>query len=72
VKSVTYPEPGDWSALRALAAKEFATTTAREVVETAVQVVGAASVSKRHELERLFDDRRAVGVAEPGPRYTCR
>jgi alkylation response protein AidB-like acyl-CoA dehydrogenase len=49
VDSVSHPEPGDWSPLRALAAR-IATTTAREAVEIAVQVVGAASVSKRHEL----------------------
>jgi alkylation response protein AidB-like acyl-CoA dehydrogenase len=64
VESVTHPGPGDWSPLRALAAKEFATTTAREVVDTAVQVVGASSVSKRHELERLYRDVR-TGTLHP-------
>ena len=54
-----------WSPLRALAAKEFATTTAREVVEIAVQVVGAASVSKRHELERLYRDVRTGSLHPP-------
>lgn len=49
---------------RALAAKEFATSTAREVVDIAVQVVGAASVSKRHELERLYRDVR-TGTLHP-------
>jgi alkylation response protein AidB-like acyl-CoA dehydrogenase len=64
VEAVTRPEPGDWSGLRALAAKEFATTAAREVVDTAVQVVGASSVSKRHELERLYRDVR-TGTLHP-------
>ena len=65
VESVTHREPGDWSPLRALVAKEFATTTAREVVEIAVQVVGAASVSKRHELERLYRDVRTGSLHPP-------
>jgi alkylation response protein AidB-like acyl-CoA dehydrogenase len=65
VESVTHPEPGAWQALRALAAKEFATTTAREVVDIAVQVVGAASVSKRHELERLYRDVRTGSLHPP-------
>jgi alkylation response protein AidB-like acyl-CoA dehydrogenase len=64
VETTTRPEPGVWQALRALAAKEFATTTAREVVDIAVQVVGAASVSKRHELERLYRDVR-TGTLHP-------
>jgi alkylation response protein AidB-like acyl-CoA dehydrogenase len=49
---------------RALAAKEFATATAREVVDIAVQVVGASAVSKRHELERLYRDVR-TGTLHP-------
>jgi alkylation response protein AidB-like acyl-CoA dehydrogenase len=65
VESVTHPGPGDWSPLRALAAKEFATTTAREVVDVAVQVVGASSVSKRHELERLYRDVRTGSLHPP-------
>jgi alkylation response protein AidB-like acyl-CoA dehydrogenase len=65
LESVTQPGTGDWSPLRALAAKEFATTTAREVVDVAVQVVGAASVSKRHELERLYRDVRTGSLHPP-------
>ena len=65
VESVTHPAPGDWAGLRPLAAKEFATTTAREVVDIAVQVVGAASVSKRHELERLYRDVRTGSLHPP-------
>lgn len=65
VESVTRPGVGDWAGLRALAAKEFATTTAREVVDIAVQVVGAASVSKRHELERLYRDVRTGSLHPP-------
>lgn len=65
VDSVTHPEAGDWAGLRALAAKEFATTTAREVVDIAVQVVGAASVSKHHELERLYRDVRTGSLRPP-------
>jgi alkylation response protein AidB-like acyl-CoA dehydrogenase len=65
--SVTNHQDGAaaWSPLRALAAKEFVTTTAREVVEIAVQVVGAASVSKRHELERLYRDVRTGSLHPP-------
>jgi alkylation response protein AidB-like acyl-CoA dehydrogenase len=63
--SVTEPGVSAWSALRPLAAKEFATTTAREVVDTAVQVVGAAAVSKRHELERLYRDIRTGSLHPP-------
>jgi len=65
VESVTHPGPEDWSPLRALAAKEFATTTAREVVDVAVQVVGASSVSKRHELERFYRDVRTGSLHPP-------
>ncbi|WP_245839757.1 acyl-CoA dehydrogenase family protein [Mycobacterium aquaticum] len=49
---------------RALAAKEFATRTAREVVDIAVQVVGASAVSKHSELERLYRDVR-TGTLHP-------
>jgi alkylation response protein AidB-like acyl-CoA dehydrogenase len=65
VEAATRPEPGAWQALRALAAKEFATTTAREVVDIAVQVVAASSVSKRHELERLYRDVRTGSLHPP-------
>lgn len=56
---------GGWSLLQTLAAKEFATTTAREVVDIAVQVVGAASISRRHELERLYRDVRTGSLHPP-------
>lgn len=62
---VTAPSHGTWAALRAMAAKEFVTATAREVVDTAVQVVGAASVAKRHELERLYRDVRTGSLHPP-------
>ncbi|MDT5066202.1 MAG: hypothetical protein QOK02_2357 [Mycobacterium sp.] len=65
VDSVTNAGSGDWSPLRALAAKEFATTTAREVVDIAVQVVGASSISRRHELERLYRDVRTGSLHPP-------
>jgi alkylation response protein AidB-like acyl-CoA dehydrogenase len=65
IESVTHAEPGIWQGLRALAAKEFATTTAREVVDIAVQVVGAAAVSRRHELERLYRDVRTGSLHPP-------
>ncbi|MFN3007429.1 acyl-CoA dehydrogenase family protein [Mycolicibacterium wolinskyi] len=67
VESVSDPDDvqGTWAPLRALAAKEFVTATAREVVDIAVQVVGAASVSKRHELERLFRDVRTGSLHPP-------
>lgn len=63
--SVTTAPNSPWDALRALAAKEFSTTTARQVVDTAVQVVGAASVSRRHELERLYRDVRTGSLHPP-------
>ncbi|TDY06237.1 alkylation response protein AidB-like acyl-CoA dehydrogenase [Mycolicibacterium litorale] len=65
VDAATRQEPGEWPALRALAAKEFATTTARSVVDTAVQVVGAAAVSRSHELERLYRDVRTGSLHPP-------
>lgn len=65
VEAATRPEPGVRPALRALAAKEFVTTTAREVVDIAVQVVGASSVSRRHELERLYRDVRTGSLHPP-------
>lgn len=37
----------------------------REVVDIAFQVVGAASVSKRHELERLYRDVRTGPLHPP-------
>jgi hypothetical protein len=65
VEAATRPEPGVRPALRALAAKGFVTTTAREVVDIAVQVVGASSVSRRHELERLYRDVRTGSLHPP-------
>lgn len=67
VDSVTVPaeRTTPWSPLRALAAKEFATGAAREVVDIAVQVVGASSVSRRSELERLFGDVRTGSLHPP-------
>jgi alkylation response protein AidB-like acyl-CoA dehydrogenase len=64
VEAATVAGVGQLPPWRALAAKEFATATAREVVDIAVQVVGAASVSKRHELERLYRDVR-TGTLHP-------
>ena len=64
VEAATVENVGDLPPWRALAAKEFATATAREVVDIAVQVVGASSVSKRHELERLYRDVR-TGTLHP-------
>jgi alkylation response protein AidB-like acyl-CoA dehydrogenase len=65
VEAATRPEPGVRPALRTLAAKEFVTTTAREVVDIAVQVVGASSVSRRHELERVYRDVRTGSLHPP-------
>jgi alkylation response protein AidB-like acyl-CoA dehydrogenase len=62
---ITHPEQGAWAALRPLAGKECVTATAREVVDTAVQVVAASSVSKRHELERLYRDVRTGSLHPP-------
>ena len=63
--SVVEPAGAGWSSLRALAAKEFVTATAREVTDIAVQVVGAAAVSRRHELERLYRDVRTGSLHPP-------
>ncbi|MGU3499809.1 acyl-CoA dehydrogenase family protein [Mycobacterium sp. C31M] len=63
--SVTEPAEAGWPSLRALAAKEFVTATARDVVDTAVQVVGASAVSRRHELERLYRDVRTGSLHPP-------
>jgi alkylation response protein AidB-like acyl-CoA dehydrogenase len=40
-------------------------TTARQVVDVAVQVAGASSVSKRSELERLYRDVRTGSLHPP-------
>jgi alkylation response protein AidB-like acyl-CoA dehydrogenase len=56
---------GDWWTPRLFAAKEFTVTTARQVVDTAVQVVGASSVAKRNELERLYRDVRTGSLHPP-------
>lgn len=63
--SVSAPALPGWPSLRPLAAKEFVTATAREVVDIAVQVVGASAVSKRHELERLYRDVRTGSLHPP-------
>ncbi|MCV7180232.1 acyl-CoA dehydrogenase family protein [Mycolicibacterium sphagni] len=65
LESVTQPQSGDWNALRPLAAKEFVTATARDVVDSALQVVGASAVSRRHELERLYRDVRTGSLHPP-------
>lgn len=56
---------GNWAVPRLFAAKEFATRTAKDVVDIAVQVVGASSVSKRNELERLYRDVRTGQLHPP-------
>jgi alkylation response protein AidB-like acyl-CoA dehydrogenase len=62
---VTAPADGAWALPRALAAKEFVTTTAREVVDIATQVVGASFVARGHELERLYRDVRTGSLHPP-------
>ncbi|MFD6455459.1 acyl-CoA dehydrogenase family protein, partial [Nocardia sp. NPDC060220] len=56
---------GVWAVPRLFSAKEFATRTAKNVVDTAVQVVGASSVSRRNELERLYRDVRTGQLHPP-------
>lgn len=56
---------GDWSIPRLFAAKEFGVTTARQVVDIAVQVVGASAVSRTNELERLYRDVRTGSLHPP-------
>ncbi|MFC9659731.1 acyl-CoA dehydrogenase family protein [Nocardia sp. NPDC127606] len=50
---------------RLFSAKEVATRTAENVIDTAVQVVGASSVSRRNELERLYRDVRTGQLHPP-------
>jgi alkylation response protein AidB-like acyl-CoA dehydrogenase len=56
---------GDWWTPRLFAVKEFTVTTARQVVDTAAQVVGASAVSRTHELERLYRDVRTGSLHPP-------
>ncbi|MGK5683944.1 acyl-CoA dehydrogenase family protein [Actinoplanes sp. URMC 104] len=56
---------GDWWTPRLFAVKEFTVTTARQVVDIAVQVVGASSVSRANELERLYRDVRTGSLHPP-------
>lgn len=58
-------EYGDWWVPRLFAAKEFTVTSARQVVDTAVQVVGASSVARTNELERLYRDVRTGSLHPP-------
>lgn len=50
--------------LKLFAAKEFATQTAREVVDSALQVIGASGLHRSNEIERLYRDVRS-GVFHP-------
>jgi alkylation response protein AidB-like acyl-CoA dehydrogenase len=65
VDAATRGDAGEWSPIRSLATKEFATTTAREVTDIAVQVAGASSLSRRHELQRLYRDVRTGSLHPP-------
>ncbi|WP_432974956.1 acyl-CoA dehydrogenase family protein [Dactylosporangium sp. CA-233914] len=56
---------GSWWTPRLFAVKEFTVTTARQVVDIAVQVGGAASVSRTNELERLYRDVRTGSLHPP-------
>ncbi|WP_067688965.1 acyl-CoA dehydrogenase family protein [Nocardia jejuensis] len=56
---------GAWAVPRLFAAKEFTTRTAKQVVDIAVQVVGASSVSRRNKLERLYRDVRTGQLHPP-------
>ncbi|WP_116953659.1 acyl-CoA dehydrogenase family protein [Jiangella endophytica] len=56
---------GAWATPRLFAAKEFTVTTARTVVDLAVQVVGAGAVSRSNELERLYRDVRTGSLHPP-------
>ncbi|MFB7874531.1 acyl-CoA dehydrogenase family protein [Nocardia sp. NPDC056064] len=56
---------GVWAVPRLFSAKEFATRTAKNVVDIAVQVVGASSISRRNELERLYRDVRTGQLHPP-------
>ncbi|GGK35925.1 acyl-CoA dehydrogenase family protein [Nocardia camponoti] len=56
---------GNWAVPRLFSAKEFTTRTAKEVVDIAVQVAGAAAVSRRNELERLYRDVRTGQLHPP-------
>ncbi|TMR24481.1 acyl-CoA dehydrogenase family protein [Nonomuraea zeae] len=56
---------GSWWTSRLFATKEFTVSSARGVVDIAVQVVGASSVSRRNELERLYRDVRTGPLHPP-------
>ncbi|GIF24051.1 alkylation response protein AidB-like acyl-CoA dehydrogenase [Actinoplanes tereljensis] len=56
---------GEWWTPRLFSVKEFTTTTARRVVDIATQVVGASSVSRSNELERLYRDVRTGSLHPP-------
>jgi len=55
----------EWWTPRLFSVKEFTTTTARQVVDIATQVVGASSVSRSNELERLYRDVRTGSLHPP-------
>lgn len=56
---------GGWWTSRLFGVKEFTVTTAKEVVDIAVQVAGASSVSRANELERLYRDVRTGPLHPP-------
>lgn len=53
-----------WPA-KILAAKQHAVESAQQVVNLALEIAGAASLSRRNELERLYRDVRAGGFHPP-------
>ncbi|RJQ83967.1 acyl-CoA dehydrogenase family protein [Amycolatopsis panacis] len=56
---------GEWWTPRLFAVKEFTVSTAKQVVDIAIQVVGASSVSRTNELERLYRDVRTGSLHPP-------
>lgn len=58
-------EYGNWWVPRLFTAKEYAVTTAKEVVDIAFQIVGASSVARSNELERLYRDVRTGSLHPP-------
>ena len=60
----TYDRGDDHIARRSAMAKLFATETAQQVVDAAIQVVGAAALEEGHPLEHLYREVRAPRIYE--------
>jgi alkylation response protein AidB-like acyl-CoA dehydrogenase len=62
--ATAYDRAEDRIARRSAMAKLFATETAQQVVDAAIQVVGAAALEEGHRLEHLYREVRAPRIYE--------